>query len=570
MHDESIKHETQNIDVHLLSGIVIDELVRNNIRNFLYCPGSRNGPIGFELARRAYIGDLELHVRLDERVAAFTALGMAKATSSPVVVITTSGSAVTNLLPAVTEANYSNVPVIILSANRPLNALGSGASQTIEQIEILSSQVRTRIQLAPEITSVTDINSSIRSLICRGVLTSLGYLATSVGPIHFDIPLNSALPPTQFDLGIPEGKPNGASWVSSHVSTNVQKISEPYQLHPHSIVIAGDGAEADNIPSGVPVVAEPTVSLRSDQLRLHPWTLDYILPEEVLIIGRPTLHRNVLRIMHDSHVRISFLGNGTEQWLYNAQDLDTFVTSVAPPAIYDSDWVEEIFSVNHKIRQLWHEKLLDTITNPGGIHVVNVILNSISADEILWLGASNTIRDAALVASDFPHKTLSNRGVAGIDGTIASAIGVALAYPEQQVVAVLGDLTFLYDATALQFGEHEFVPKNLTIVIINDQGGGIFELLEQGATKYKEPPYAMTFERIYGTPQNATIAHLCQAYGVRYRVVPLIDLQQTLKEEHRQGLSVIEVHAERGSLRGIHASVRESINFWLQGQATSP
>ncbi|MEX5310331.1 2-succinyl-5-enolpyruvyl-6-hydroxy-3-cyclohexene-1-carboxylic-acid synthase [Kocuria sp. CPCC 205297] len=555
-------------DAHVLAGIVVDELVRNGVRCFLYCPGSRNGPLGFELARRSQNRELVLHVQLDERVAGFTALGMAKATGSPVAVVTTSGSAVTNLLPSVTEANYSDVPVIVLSANRPVSVLGTGASQTIEQIEALRSQVRGSMQITPEGADTATVNASIRSTVCRAVLTGGGRLGASAGPVHLDLPLTSALPPRQFEPRLPAGKPDHAPWVTPPATRGSGAAAEPHRVHSHSLVIAGDGANPRLLPAGVPVVAEPTVALREDQTRLHPWVLDYLTPEEVVVLGRPTLHRNVTRTMRHPGIRASFLSDGNERWLYAAADLDAVVTAVAPPETRDEAWDQHVTTLDQTLRAAWATALADSTVQPCGAHAVSAVLATVPESELLWLGASNTIRDAALVAREFPQFTLSNRGTAGIDGTLASAAGVALAHPDRHVTAMVGDLTFLYDATALQFGRYEQVPTNLTLVVINDQGGGIFELLEQGAPEYKQPPYATTFERIYGTPQAVNIAALCQAYQVRHRVADLAELPQALHEEHANGLSVIEVPAARGHLRDLHARARECADARWNAQTT--
>lgn len=519
------------LSTHVIAGIVVDELIRNGVRRFLYCPGSRNGPIGFELARRAQTDDIELHVRLDERVAGFTALGMSKATHRPVAVVTTSGSAVTNLLPSVTEASYSNVPMVVLSANRPVTALGTGASQTIEQVDTLRSQTRDTLQLTPDGSDSKEINASLRSQICRGLLVSQGALAAAPGPVHFDLPLDNALPPTQFDPDIPCGKEDAVPWVLTAQTRTAIREAPRHGLHPHSLVIAGDGANMDLIPARTPIVAEPTTRLRDGQQRLHPWLLDYITPAEAVVIGRPTLHGSVQRLLSDRDVRVQYVADETERWLYSAPALDAIVTAVAPSEDHDDDWSAHLAATDRTIRDAWAAALGDTETAPCGAHIVRAVTSALTDADILWLGASNTIRDAALVTGELPRCTLSNRGTAGIDGNLASAIGVALSHPHRHITAVLGDLAFLYDASALQFGQQERVPSNLTVVVVNDTGGGIFELLEQGAPAYKNPPYGSTFERIYGTPQNTSIAGLCDAYAVRHRTASLAQVPSVLCEE---------------------------------------
>lgn len=272
--------------------------------------------------------------------------------------------------------------------------------------------------------------------------------------------------------------------------------------------------------------------------------------------------------MRHPNVRAYYLSDGTERWLYAAADLDAIITAVEPPPARDREWDQHLARVDCTIRQAWATTLHDSTVSSCGAQVVDTVIATVAKTELLWLGASNTIRDAALVAHDFPATILSNRGTAGIDGTIASAIGVALAQPDRHVTAVLGDLTFLYDATALQFGHHEQKPGNLTLIVINDQGGGIFELLEQGSPEYKQAPYATTFERIYGTPQDVSIDVLCQAYGIRHRTVTITELPHVLRDDYDSGPQVIEVRTGREHLRGVHARARRCTDARLSSPTT--
>jgi len=148
---------------------------------------------------------------------------------------------------------------------------------------------------------------------------------------------------------------------------------------------------------------------------------------------------------------------------------------------------------------------------------------------------------------------LSNRGVAGIDGTVSAAVGAAMAYDDGRTVALLGDLTFLHDASGLLIGTGEPRPRDLTIVVANDDGGGIFELLEQG-----DPQYAGVFERVFGTPHGMNLAALCAAYRIEHHAVDLDGLTEKLAES-ADGIRVLEVATQRSGLRELHAAVRAQL-----------
>ncbi|CQD08632.1 2-oxoglutarate synthase subunit, 2-oxoacid-ferredoxin oxidoreductase subunit B [Mycolicibacterium conceptionense] len=169
------------------------------------------------------------------------------------------------------------------------------------------------------------------------------------------------------------------------------------------------------------------------------------------------------------------------------------------------------------------------------------------------LGASNPVRDAALVGMSAEGlKVRSNRGVAGIDGTVSTAIGAALAH-DGRTIALIGDLTFVHDSSGLLIGPTEPTPRDLTIVVSNDNGGGIFELLEQG-----DPRFADVSSRIFGTPHDVDIAALCRAYHVDSRQMEVGDLAAALAEPF-EGMRVLEVKADRSSLRALHASIKAAL-----------
>src|SRR6201986_4746602 len=198
--------------------VVVDELIRGGVRDVVLCPGSRNAPLAFALQDADRAGRVRLHVRIDERTAGFLAIGLAIAAGTPVCVAMTSGTAVANLGPAVVEANYARVPLIVLSANRPYEMLGTGANQTMEQLGYFGTQVRAAISLGlaedvPE--NLAPLNAPWRPAPCRVLVAATGSRTANAGPVQFDIPLREPLvpDPEPHAAVTPRGRPDGNPWT---------------------------------------------------------------------------------------------------------------------------------------------------------------------------------------------------------------------------------------------------------------------------------------------------------------------------------------------------------------------
>jgi 2-succinyl-5-enolpyruvyl-6-hydroxy-3-cyclohexene-1-carboxylate synthase len=547
-----------------IAAIVVDELVRGGIETFVYCPGSRNGPIGFELSRREAAGDITLHVRLDERSAAFLALGMTKATGVPTAVVTTSGSAVANLLPAVTEANYSRIPLVLVTANRPLAELGTGASQTVEQAELLTSQVLHVQHLQLATGADPELNSGLRSQICYSLGIGSGRLHGRPGPVQIDVPLPSGLPPASRSEPFPGGRPEGRPWIRT--APRDRRAAAPFaiDLTRRTLVVAGDGADLSAVPEGVPCVVEPTVDT-TGRTPLHPWVLDRVQPDQVVVYGRPTLHRAVGKLLARDGTTAILVSDGDDDWIYAAPHIDVVTARPAFTGAVEPAWAEQLGRLDRAVRGAWSDILRDDSHQRTGLGVAHALLGTLQPGDLLWLGASNPVRDMSLTGY-LPAgvQVLSNRGVAGIDGNVSAAVGAALACPDRTVVVLVGDLTFAHDASALQSGVLEKVPDNLIVVVSNDAGGGIFELLEQGHPAYKSAPFDNTFERIYGTPQNVDFGSLCSAFAVPHRTVEPGELSTALRAARAASRPVVlEVPVSRTTLRQVHAAARQRLDAAL-------
>jgi 2-succinyl-5-enolpyruvyl-6-hydroxy-3-cyclohexene-1-carboxylate synthase len=525
--------------------LVVDELVRVGVTDAVLCPGSRNAPMSFALHAADAAGRLRLHVRIDERTAGFLALGLALRSGRPVPVCTTSGTAVANLHPAVLEASYAGVPLLVLSADRPQDVIGTGASQTIEQARLFGGAVRLAV------TAGSGDPARARSFVARVVAAATGATGGPPGPAHLNLPFAEPLVPGGAGEE-PAGRPGGEPWTRL---PSAVRQAEPLPLDPSAptLVIAGHGAPDGLLDLPVPVIAEPGSAAWPAAVRTGPWLLGAaaraLRPAQVVVAGRPTLHRPVQRLFADPDVAVHVLADPQGMpWT----DVAGTVRAVGalPPLRPDPSWTERWRSADAAAADAL-DKALDDPAAPGGLRLARALVASLPHGAQLVLGSSNPVRDVALAA--IPRQdvaVLANRGVAGIDGTVSTAVGAALVH-DGPAYALLGDLTLLHDNTGLVIGPDEPRP-DLTIVVLNDDGGGIFGLLEQG-----DPAHAAAFERVFGTPHGVDIAALCAATGTGHALADVPEVAAALAPA--PGLRVVEVRAGRRELREGHAQLRATV-----------
>jgi 2-succinyl-5-enolpyruvyl-6-hydroxy-3-cyclohexene-1-carboxylate synthase len=531
--------------------VLVDELVRCGVTEAVLCPGSRNAPLAFALHAADAAGRLRLHVRIDERTAGFLALGMAVRSGRPVPVCTTSGTAVANLHPAVLEASHAGVPLLVLSADRPPAMVGTGASQTIEQSGLFGGAVR--LALDGPVGGGPADNGRWRTLVDRAVAAATGALGGAPGPVQVNLPFAEPLVPDA-DGPVPEGRADGAPWTAV---PPVDRRAPLLPLDPAAptVVVAGLGAPADLLDVPVPVIAEPAAAAWSAGLRTGPWLLGAasaaeLTPAQVVVAGRPTLHRPVQRLLADPDVATYVLADPRGlPWT----DVAGTVRGVGalPPLAPDPAWTKR-WAQADEAAAVALDRALDDPAAPAGLRLARALLAALPGGAQLVLGSSNPVRDVALAAVPRPGLSiLSNRGVAGIDGTVSTAVGAALVH-DGPAYALLGDLTLLHDTTGLVIGPDEPRP-DLTIVVLNDGGGGIFGLLEQGA-----PEHAASFERIFGTPHGVDLAALCAATGAAHVDVDVDGIAEAVTPA--AGLRVVEVRAGRSQLRDGHARLRAAVD----------
>lgn len=537
--------------------VVVDELIRGGVRDVVLCPGSRNAPLAFALSDADRAGRLRLHVRIDERTAGYLAIGLAVAQGAPVCVAMTSGTAVANMGPAVVEANYARVPLIVLSANRPYEMLGTGANQTMEQLGYFGTQVREAISLglAPQATGAGDLatlNAQWRSVTCRVLAAATGARTANAGPVQFDIPFREPLVPDRDDPGtdsavLPPGRPDGRQWTHTGPVTFDQPLE--VDLTSDTVVVAGHGARPHPNLAMLPTVAEPTAPHAVNPL--HPLALPLLRPQQVIMVGRPTLHRPVSAMLADPSVAVYSLTTGP-RWPDVSGNTQATGTRAETHGAPDPAWLRRCADFHRNTTEAVAAQLAAHPLTTG-LHVAAAVAGAVRPGDQLVLGASNPVRDVALVGLNTEGLVVrSNRGVAGIDGTVSTAIGAALAHDRAggRTIALIGDLTFVHDSSGLLIGPTEPTPSDMTIVVSNDNGGGIFELLEQG-----DPRFSDVSSRVFGTPHDVDVGALCRAYHVDAAQIDVDELTAALNMPHN-GIRVLEVKADRSSLRQLHAAIK--------------
>ena len=540
-----------------LARVLVDELVRNGVREAVIAPGSRSAPLALALHAADAEGRLRLHVRIDERSAGFLALGLAKAAGVPVPVVTTSGTAVLNLHPAVAEASEAGVPLLLLTADRPPELRGTGANQTVDQVKAFGSAVRWFVEVGAPSARAGEA-AYWRSMACQAVAAS----RHDPGPVHLNLGFREPLVPGVADDGWPEpldGRDGGAPWTAPVPSSRPAPPAD--DLPARTVVVLGDGGDAAAAQAlaaarGWPVVAEPSSGARPGpevlpvpDLVLGAGTLPP--PERVLVVGRPTLSRAVGRLVASAPADVVAVHG---RWPDPSRTAGRALPAVPAPSSgeVDAAWLPAWQDAGRAARDAVDRVLSDAdgVAEPL---VARAVLDSAGRHgATVVVGSSMPVRDAFLAGPRNGVRVLANRGAAGIDGTVSTAAGVALA--AGPTFALLGDLTFLHDASGLVLGPDEPRP-DLTIVVVNNDGGEIFGLLEQGG-----PGHAGAFERVFGTPHGVDLAALCAATGTPYtRAAAIPDLPAP------SGLQVVEVRTDRVAGVALARALREAVSTALSG-----
>ncbi|WP_298454582.1 2-succinyl-5-enolpyruvyl-6-hydroxy-3-cyclohexene-1-carboxylic-acid synthase [uncultured Cellulomonas sp.] len=609
--------------------VLVQSLARLGVRDVVLAPGSRSAPLAYALAaaalpdgeRPAGAPAIDLHVRVDERAAAFLALGIARGTAAldgsadglagprPVAVVTTSGTATANLHPAVLEAHHAGVPLILLTADRPHELRGTGANQTTDQVGLYGAAVRFAVDV-PAPSGRPGESRDLRQLLARAVAAARGARTGDPGPVHLDLAYREPLAPGPDDADwpqpsgdglvsvVPRGALGSAVWHGYGESAVLEAAPGTDGRRPDdtvpTVVVAGDGAGpvARRIAevNGWPLLAEPSSGALGGPNAVPAYRL--LLGHEPLggavrravVLGRPTLSRPVQALLARDDVEVLVVAPRGATWPDAARRAGTVLADVPPrlvgeengvpvtPVAQPGAWLERWRDAGQRAAAAVDGVLDDAprgrrsrsgprITGP---QLARQVARVCRAADVLVVGSSSPVRDLDLVGAwaDGPPVVLANRGLAGIDGTVSTALGVALAARGLdgvgQVRALLGDLTFLHDVGGLLRSPFEPQP-DLQLVVANDDGGSIFATLEHGAREHAD-----AFERVFGTPHGADLGALCAGYGVRHELVRDADEVAVALATPGPGVSVVEVRVDRARRRAlgerIAAAVSDALN----------
>lgn len=580
--------------------LLLQALADLGVRHVVLAPGSRSAPLAHALAQAARPDGerpdgapaLDLHVRIDERAAGFLALGLARAAvvqagvgpAAPVAVVTTSGSAVANLHPAVVEAHHAGLPLLLLTADRPHELRGSGANQTTEQPGMFARAVRMTFDISAP-TGRAGESAHLRKVAEEAVAAATGTASGDPGPVHLNlayreplVPDDDAWPPRP----LPTRVPRATEVAPIRLSADAKAADRPlrgWAADEPTLVVAGDGAGrvAREVAeaNGWPLLAEPSSGARGgpNAIRAYRLVLGALADDvrRVVVLGRPTLSRPVSALLARRGLRsiaVVHQGSATPDAGRGA----TYVLSRVPdwlraPAAAGGDpaWLDRWRAAGEAAADAVRGVIDAGDGALVGPRVAALVAESLRGrpDGALLVGASNPLRDLDLVAEwAEPPLVLANRGLSGIDGTLSTASGLALGLG-RPITAYVGDLTFLHDAGGLLVGPLERRP-DLRVVVAHDDGGSVFATLEHG-----EPAHERGFERVFATPHGVDLGALCAGYGVDHVRVDDADALARALAAPVVGTQVVEVTVDRAGRRTLHARlaevVRDAVHDAVQG-----
>ena len=515
-----------------LARVIVRQIVQAGITDAVLAPGSRNAPLSIAFYQAEQAGLINLHVKIDERGAAFFALGLTKATGRPVPVICTSGTAVANFHPAVLEASHSNAPLLLLTADRPARLRRTGANQTTEQARIFGKAVR----------YFADISGAAYPM-------ELPFNSLQTGPVHLNLQFEEPLigdsdtlwldqikidPPKEFDRKGPgtfHTKSTRGLLVIGHDRAGLSQESvEKFASELGWPVIAEDPLSFKDS------IAHASIFLTSTKIRSE------VKPDVVVIIGRTTLSRSINSVIAQARKTIVIDPRMATVDQDRSADQKFLALPNLEVPIADPDWVAIWNKLSERASKVVSE--LDTWSEET---FARDFAAALPTGASLFIASSRPIRDLEGFAK--PRKDLqvfANRGLAGIDGNISTALGIASS--SEKTFAVLGDLAFLHDVSALAHAGN----PDLRLFVIDNNGGGIFSTLPQAGVD--------GFEKIFGTPHGRDIHAIATSFGVKTSTISTSAELAKVVAEPVKGFEIVVVQvpsrqANGNYLKGIYAKM---------------
>ncbi len=581
-------------------GALVDELARAGVAHLCLCPGSRSTPVAVNAMRQS---GMRVWTLVDERSAGFFALGMAKTLRAPVAVLSTSGTAAANFYPAVIEARYGRVPLIVLTADRPRESRDSGAPQTIDQVHLYGPHVKWFVDLAaPEATE--SMLRYARATACRAVTVAL---QGQPGPVHLNVPLREPLVPVEIPgeilpheiparagwTGRAGGEPYvgvGRSFLVPEVET-IRNLERHLVATPRGVIVCGPsddpalptavGALAATL--GYPILADPLSQVRCgphdrshvidgyDALLRLDGLAAVLAPDLILRMGGTPASKPLQQFLQHDRAHQIIVDDGGE-WNDPARVAAEFLpanprlfceallSSLAPHTrkTAASGWLATWQRVNGQARHAIARRLED-IGEPFEGKVFAELAELLPDAATVYVGNSMPVRD---LDTFFPSTSkairfLGNRGASGIDGLVSSALGAAA--QTGPVVLVLGDLAFYHDMNGLLAAKLHRL--SATIVLLNNDGGGIFSFLQQA----NYPEY---FEPLFGTPTGLQFRHAADLYGVTYSPAETWEAfrAQVTGGIGASGIHLVEVRTARARNVVLHQEIWKAVGNALRSE----
>jgi 2-succinyl-5-enolpyruvyl-6-hydroxy-3-cyclohexene-1-carboxylate synthase len=553
----------------------IRQLSAMGIRYAVVSPGSRSTPIAMLLAEHP---DFKIYMDIDERSAAFFALGLAKEKRKPVVLLCTSGTAAANYYPAVVEANISRVPLIVLTADRPHELRNVGAPQAIDQIRLYGTHVKWFEEM-PLPETGEEVLQFVRQTAARAVVTALQQPA---GPVHLNFPLREplvpVLKPSPFAGEVPVPAIENFSGTLRLSEETVEIVAKEIREKDRGLIICGpidipgfaEAVVALSEKTGYPVLADPLSQLRSgrhgkeriienyDSLLKDPKWAGRLAPNVVIRFGAMPVSKPLTLLLKKVKTAAHYIVDGGNGWRDPVKRGTTVVYSdeidfckklsniiVMNPV---SEWFTMWEKLNQQARQIVTASLEVEKTFDEG-KTVTELAAALPDGSTLFVGNSMPIRDVDTFfqATDKKIRILANRGANGIDGVVSSATGVSAGCGK--AFLLIGDLSFFHDLNGLLMTKMHKL--NLCVILINNNGGGIFSFLPQADEPEK-------FEQLFGTPTDLAFEYAVKMYGGSYIQPQNWDQFRAALSEYKGGLQVIEVRTNRAKNVETHRKI------WLQ------
>ena len=544
---------------------ILESLDALGVTHVLYCPGSRSAPFAYALEAGSFGGDAR--AVLDERGAGFAAVGLARTGALPAIVVT-SGTAVAELAPAVLEASHARLPLLVLSADRPGELRGVGASQATDQAGFFGTHVRASIDLEPQ-----EASPSLVGHLTRAVAAACGAPSGTPGPVQVNVAFRDPLTPVR--PASASGNEAGASFVPRPTRV-LRSLATPERWEDvvgpadAGLIVAGEGASPRarewSEASGFPLLAEPASGAWSGGgvIPLEQTLVASSLGREVdavVVTGRPTLSRPIQALLARPDVRVVVI-DPHAPWVDISGNASVVVADLEPARepirAAQAEWAARVREAARDAGERI-ESLLAAGSGRTMLDLARAVAASTSGP--LVLGASNPVRAFDLAVPTLEGRVVhSNRGQAGIDGTIATAVGICLgsgyagetsAPARERVTAVMGDLTACHDASSLALTAS--MGAHLDIVVADDGGGGIFATLEHGHATSPE-----AYDRWFGLAQSVDYEALAAAYGVAFARADEPQELESLLAQPASGPRLIHAPVERAA--HLYPAVRDVLS----------